>query len=207
MDNLVRYGFRVAKGRFATQAPIPVKMKVASGYQAAPGAVNVPLRIGDPVGLVNDGTVALAAAGGGAAIFGVIVEVFPYWDGTKMVFGDRLPGGTAPGTTAIDRFSYVGVVNALGTVFEIDVDDTVNTTLQAYQAHINANADHAFSAVANVGAFPKLDISTVNTTNTLQWRILGVSDSVENQDYSGANVKLYVTANVTSEAPVQATGV
>lgn len=199
MDNLARYGFRVCRGRYAP-FQTPVKMKVASGYQAAPGAVNVPLRPGDPVQLVNDGTVAILAAGSGTDCYGVITQILPYWDGTRQVFGNSLPGGTTPGTTVIDRFSYVMVQPASGTVFEVDADDaTTATTFSAYQAFVSENADIAYSASLNVGAFPKLDISTHNTTDTLQCRIVGVSDTVENQDFSGANVKLYVIFNQSSE--------
>lgn len=204
-DNLARYGFRFHKGRSAPYL-VPVREKVASGYQGQASAVNVPLRIGDPVFRTTDGTMIISAAGTGR-ISGVIVGVEPYWDGTKMVFGDRLPGGTAGGTTIVDRFSYVMVIPAQGAVFEVDVDDTVNTTLAAYQAHVGANADHAFSGVVSSGAFPKLDISTADTTATLQWRILEVSGTGDNRDFSGANVKMLVTANLTAEAPAYPTGV
>jgi hypothetical protein len=107
----------------------------------------------------------------------------------------------------VDRFSYVMVMPFLGAVFEVDCDDaTTFTTLAAYQDAIGENADISYSGIVGVGAFPKLDISTNNTTNTLQMRILGISDTAENQDYAGANVKVYVTANLTSEAPILTTG-
>jgi hypothetical protein len=205
MDNLARYGFRFCKGRSAPHL-VPEKKKVASAYQASTGVVNVPLRIGDPVQLVSTGTVALLVVGSGVP-YGVVVGIQPYWDGTKMVFGDRLPGATTPGTTVVDRFSYVMVMPFLGAVFEVDCDDaTTFTTLAAYQDAIGENADISYSGIVSVGAFPKLDISTNNTTNTLQMRILGISDTAENQDYAGANVKVYVTANLTSEAPILTTG-
>jgi hypothetical protein len=202
-DNLQRYGFRVCQGRHAPHEN-PIKKKVASGYQAT----TADLHIGDPVSLVSDGTVALAAAGSGL-IYGVITQILPYWDGTKMVFNDRLPGGTAPGTTIVDRFSYVMVQRAFGTIFEVDVDDAVTaTTLAAYQAFIEENCDHAFSVDATAKkSFPRLDISTHAVTATLQWRIVGISETGDNRDYSGAYVKLLVQANVVSEGGVVALGV
>lgn len=205
MDNIARYGFRWCKGLSAPFV-VPEKKKVASAYQATTGVVNVPLRIGDPVSLVNTGTVALTAVGSGVP-YGVIVGIEPYWDGTKMVFGSSLPGATTPGTTVVDRFSYVMVVPFVGAVFEIDCDDaTTFTTFAGYQDAIGENADISYTGIVNVGAFPKLDISTNATTNTLQLRILDIVQDGENQDYAGANVKVRVTANLTSQAPTQTTG-
>lgn len=205
MDNRAFYGYRFVKGRSAPHL-VPERKKVASAYQASTGVVNVPLRIGDPVSLVSTGTVGLTAVSSGVP-YGVIVGIEPYWDGTKMVFGSSLPGATTPGTTVIDRFSYVMVMPFLGAVFEGDCDDaTTFTTFAAYQDAIGENVDISYSGVVSVGAYPKLDISTNNTTNTLQLRILDVSPTVDNQDFAGANVKLYFTANLTSEAPILTTG-
>ena len=54
---------------------------------------------------------------------------------------------------------------------------------------------------------PQLNVSTHAGTGTLQWRILGVSETLANKDFSGSYVKLLVTVNVTQQAPVQTTGI
>ena len=122
-NNTALYGFRWQRSRFNLHE-ITERMYVASAYQAAPGAVNVDLRPGDPVIKVSDGTVALAAAGN--ATYGIIAGIGQYFDGDVMrPGGPALPGGTTWGTNR-ERVSVVHVVPAAGHVFEIDCDD--NTT-------------------------------------------------------------------------------
>jgi hypothetical protein len=55
-------------------------------------------------------------------------------------------------------------------------------------------------------ADPMLDISTHATTNTFSWRIFGISELNPFMDPAGTYFKLYVTPNLTSEAPWTATG-
>jgi hypothetical protein len=195
MDNVATYGFRPYRSRGAKLDPI--KCLVATGYQAAPGAVNCDLNIGDPVALVSTGTVALMGAGSAAKGYGVIVGVAPYWDGSAMQPTNKLPGGTAWGTIQ-ERASYVYVLPFWGITYEVDVDDAVTaTTLAGYQAFVQENVDLVYSAVsASKKAFPRIDISGHATTNTLQFRIVGISDNQANQDFSGANVKLLVECNL-----------
>ena len=112
---------------------------------------------------------------------------------------NRLPGATTGGGV-IDRQSRALVVPVQGVVFECDVDDaTTATTFGAYQAYIHENVDHVCVAdltnASKPKANPKLDISGHATTHTLGWRIVGVSTSLENQDFSGTGVKLYVVCN------------
>jgi hypothetical protein len=97
-------------------------------------------------------------------------------------------------------------------IWEIDCDDAVTATTEAaYQLTGGANADHrlhgAAGAAAESGAKPRLDISTVNTTNTLIWRIIGISPTQNNRDYSGNYVKLLVVANLAQDPFQNATGI
>lgn len=207
-DNPAKYGFRWQQNRGGANMK-PLRVRVASGYQAAPGAVNVDLNVGDPVKKVNDGTVALCAAGD--ATFGIVVGIGPYYVGAPinaMVSGGvSLPGGTTYGTL-LERQSFIYIVPAADQIFEVDADDkTTFTTEATYNAAIGENVDITINQVAgDTHAYPKADISTHATTNTLVWRIVDLA-RWPGQDYSGANVKLLVTCNVVQQAPFQTTGV
>lgn len=207
-DNQALYGFRWQKQLGLGSTPQPFRAFVATGYQATSNAINVDLRPGDPVKRVSDGSVALLAAGTEVP-YGIILAIAPFYDSVlgAMKFGNSLPGGTAWGTIT-DRQSVVSVVPVANQVFEIDADDnTTFTTLAGYQAAFGENADLTMNGVSgDTHAYPKLDISTHATTNTLNWRILETATRV-NQDYSGANVKLLVTANIAQQAPYTILGV
>lgn len=205
-DNASYYGFRFHSTRTGSGNPTIVPKFAATGYNGQPdGATSTDMNIGDPVKLVSDGSVALAAAGD--AVFGVIESFGPYWDGYKMVPTRRLPNANAWGTN-IERRCVIHVVPVSGHVFEVDADDAVTATTQAtYEALVGENADHAYSASSTTGkANPRLDISD-HKTGTAQWRIVGISQTAANQDFSGNYVKLLVVANEVNEAPYVTTGV
>lgn len=215
-DNVALYGFRWV-GSLIGKNVVPVKEFVQSGYQAAPGGNNTDLFPGDPVIRVtgsgnNPGGVIIATSGGGQGVAGVIYGIGPYFAaspiGAMVPGGTSLPGGTTYGTK-FERASQVWVVPAVGAVFEGDVDDNVTFTTEiGYKTAIGKNVDISLnSASGDIHAYPKLKIATVATTNTLQARILGVSDTVFNQDFSGKNVKLLFTFNVVQEAPYAPLGV
>ena len=198
-NNVHKYGFRPVKPWKGTQTPEGLECAVADSYQATSdgAASNVDLNVGDPVLLVSTGTVGLATTT--VDVWGIICAIKPYWNGSAMTYGNRLPGGTTGGTL-ISRQSRVMVIPVEQYVWEIDVDEnTTATTYAAYQAFIGENADHTCVAdVTNASrpkANPRLDISGHNTTNSLGWRIVGISDSLENADFTGTNVKLHVVCN------------
>lgn len=205
-DNPALYGFRWVESRTGSGYPVTHRFPVASAYQAAPGGVNVDLNVGDPVKKVNDGTVALCAAGD--ATFGIIVGISPYFDGSKMVRGKSLPGGTTYGSN-LERTSYVHIALAADNIFECVCDDAVTFTTQAtYTAAIGENVDITINQVSgSTLATPKLDISVHETGGAAKvWRIVGLSFK-NNIDYSGANVPLLVTGNLVQQAPFQTTSV
>lgn len=214
-DNPASYGFRWV-GNLAGKNVVPMLEYVQSGYQGAPGGNNIDLYPGDPVIRVTGsgnapGGVIIATSGGGQGVAGVIAGIGPYFSSTfgAMVPGNvSLPGGTTYGTK-FERASQVWVVPADGAIFEVDADDKTSFTTQAgYLTTIGKNADLSINNVSgDPHAYPKLKMSTVNTTNTLQCRILGISPTVANQDFSGANVKLLVTFNVVQVAPFAPLGV
>ena len=201
MNNVALYGFRPYR---CLATPGVIRKSVATAYQAQDDGTSfsVDLNIGDPLQLVSTGTVALANTT--VACYGVLAGVAPYWDGTRMAIGNKLPGGTTWGTVE-ERRSYVYVYPAENWIFEVDVDDNVTaTTRAAYQAFVGENCTHTcVGDTTSAEARPLLDISLHATTAGLVWRIVDISDSMYNQDYSGTRVKLLVQANIT-QAPGQA---
>ncbi len=214
-NNTAIYGFRWV-GSLIGKNIVPVRERVQSGYQGAPGGNNIDLWPGDPVKRVtgsgnNPGGVIIATAGGGAGVAGVIAGIGPYFVsaiGAMVPGGVSLPGGTAYGTV-FERESTLWVIPAVGAVFEGDCDDNVTFTTEiGYKTAIGKNCDLSINNVSgDTHAYPKLDISTVGTGNTLQCRILDISPNFANQDFSGTNVKLWFTFNVVQEAPYAPLGV
>lgn len=206
-DNPHFYGFRPVKGHESYPYQIQ-RMRVASGYSPTVSGNNVNVNVGDPVKKVSDGTVALCAAGD--AVYGVVTAIRQYYDTNlgRMNFRKYLPFNTVYGTN-LERTSFVEIVLAQGAIFEVDADDNVTATTQAtYTTYIGENADqNNVGDTTNQTVNPQLDISTHATTNTLVWRIVDIAPTMDQMDYSGKFVKLYVTANVVQDAPYQTTGV
>jgi hypothetical protein len=204
MDNAPRYGFRWSKAaNGGVDHPKPIWMSVASAasFDVSSGAANVRLRPGDPVVRASTGGVTLVNgvedSQTAIAPYAIVVAVGPYWDGTKMVFGNSLPSDTTWGTVQ-ERRSMVGVVPVDAGVWEIDCDDaSTATTEAAYLAFIGENANFQLTGTTGQSyAYPKLDISSHATTGSLVWRIVGISGTQDNRDFSGANVKLLVQPNL-----------
>lgn len=199
-NNTHKYGFRWARDfNGGRDCPAGIEYTVADSYQgqADDDATSVDLNIGDPVKMVSTGTVALAQST--EDVFGIIVGVLPYWNGTAMTPTSRLPGATTGGGL-LERKSRVLVVPVQEGLWECDVDEnTTATTEAAYLAFIFENVDHTCAGdttnASRPKADPRLDISGHNTTNTLGWQIMGISKSLENMDFSGTNVKLIVKCN------------
>lgn len=206
-NNVHKYGFRFYQGSSGRDRPTGLPMQVANAYQAKADdtTTSVDLNVGDPVKLVSDGSVALANATD--VPYGIvtgILNVFNSADGANRP-NNRVPGATTPGTTAIDRQTTVLVTPCEGVIWEVDVDDnTTQTTYTGYQGIIGNNIGHSCVAdTSNSGlpkADPRLKMSTLGTVGTLDWRIVGISKTADNKDFSGTNVKLLVKANTTNEA-------
>jgi hypothetical protein len=211
-DNVHKYGFRWYRGN-GYPMPSPIEYAVADAYQATidGGGTSVDLNIGDPVKYVSDGSVALANTTD--LVFGIVVGVSNLWDSSLSLArpSDRVPGATTGGGI-LSRQTRVMVVPAKAGYWEIDVDDAVTATTEAaYQALVHGNVEHVCpgdtSNSSRPKADPKLDISSVNTTAGLGWRIMAISKTANNRDFSGANVKLVVAVNDSSQAGSAATNV
>lgn len=200
-DNEHLYGFRwstAANG--GKSAPNPVRLFYATGQDDQDdGSNSVDINVGDPLKLVSTGGVIVALTTNDVSY--VAVGFGPRWNGTVMEPTTKLNNQTAWGTIE-DRRQYVWGVDARAGVWEIDVDDnTTATTYAGYVAFVNENAN--WVVPGNTGATsadPKLDISSHATTAGLGCRIVGISDTMWNRDFSGANVKLLVRFNEINDA-------
>jgi hypothetical protein len=204
-DNVHRYGFRWYGGQH-NSCPKGREYPVADTYQATidGGGTSVDLRIGDPVKLVSDGSVALANTTD--IVFGIVVGVAGVWVSADSAMRprDRVPGGTTGGGL-LDRQTRVLVVPAKQGLWEIDVNDVVTATTEAaYRAFVNENVEHVCTGDVTNSTQPKADprisISSHAVTAGHGWRIVGISKTVENRDFSGANVKIVVQVNDSNEA-------
>lgn len=192
--------------------PSPRRVPVASGYTGAiNGGTTIDINIGDPVRRLSTGMFAHAAGFEAAAnaaetVWGICVAIAPYFDGTVITPGNKLPANTVYSTN-LERQSFIYVIPAEAGLWEIDCDDkTTATTFAAYQALVGENCDHTFT----IGSEPRtnclLDISTHGTA-TAQWRIEDISLSMKNQDYSGSFVELIVAINEGQQSEFTATGI
>lgn len=213
MDNTHKYGFRWSEAANGRPCPIPQEKSVATGYAAeadsAGGTDYVDLNVGDPVGLLSTGYIELANTTD--LVWGIIVGVKQYYDGTQIVNNPKLPYSTAFGSV-FHRRSILYVVPVTDGLWEIDADDKVTATTEAlYHAFIGENAPHTCpgSGAGSPGgkADPYLDISAHATTAGLEWRIEQISRTFENRDFSGSYVKLIVRSNASQNAGVAATPV
>jgi len=208
-DNRAGYGFRFARAKYGRPLESPIKKLVASNavFSVSGGATAVGLGPGDPVKLVNDGSVTLSTGTEGSTddVWGIVVGVAPYWNAALGVMqpANLLPSNTVWGTN-LDRASYVYVVPVEQAYWEIDVNDaTTATTEAAYKAFVGENVSMILTgASGGTRVAPKANISTHATTAALKFRISDISQTKDNYDFSGANVKIILELNAT----VQTTG-
>ncbi len=203
-DNRKVYGFRPLRSLYGGDPLGAIqRYRVASGYNGTVNSIAVDVNAGDPVTILSTGYVQLQVGSEGTQgrNTGVVVGVGPSWDGTLMQFKTSIPNSTTYGTV-LERTSYVWVCHGDGIVFEADCDDSSTATTEAaYTALIGSNVDHVLTTGIQPKANPMIDISSTNTTNTLLWRVIDISPTIENQDFSGLYVKLLVTPNISTEPP------
>lgn len=209
--NDVRYGFRYAVSN-SNPCPKPIEMLVATGQAFTPGSATAArLQPGDPVRFIAGGTIDHANAG--ETIFGIMAGVGndgKVWNtsiGTGVMHPSSfIPSGVAYGTI-LERQTKVLVIPALGYEWEVDADGQL-ADLAAWQAVVGGNADHSFAApgAADLHANPELDISTEVAT-TAQWRIMRVSKTGLNQDFTDDQVKMIVKLNEGQEPPYLTAGI
>lgn len=204
-------GFRFVKTKHGSVTmPAVIDCSVATAYQGqVNGTYDIDLNVGDPVTRVSTGGVehCPGAEATPGTLFGVVVGIKPYWNGTAMVFGTALPGGTAWGTNE-NRRSFVQVLPVDGNIFEVDcVNVGSNDTKGEFIGLNGKNADHIFTATAaQSNGECKLDLTSVGT-DAEQWRIWDLAGSMENRNFAADNVKVQVIANEVQMPAYSTTGV
>jgi len=198
-DNKTQYGFRWASAwNGGKSCPVPIKMTVASGQDDQDdGSNSVDINIGDPLKLLGTGGVTLALTTDPISF--ICVGILPHWDAGQGVMrpNSKLPNQTTWGTVEARR-SYVMCVPATAGLWEIDCDDSSTaTTFAAYVALIHSNCNHVVAGnTANTSAKPEINITSAGATDeAFELRIMGISETAENKDFSGAQVKLIVAVN------------
>lgn len=207
-DNQYMYGFRWhSQLQGGPGRPITTKKRLASGLAMTvnPGGVSVGLNVGDPVKILNDGTITMAAAGD--SIYGIVDGFGPsdfVGSAVGSAWNNFIPSGTV-GVIGTEREIYAHVLPVAGQVFEVCCDDAVTaTTFAAYIALIEENCDHVFIPV-NPKAKPALDIST-HQAPTAGWRIIDITRRID-QDPSGLFFNVLVTCNEVLQAPYITAGI
>ena len=192
---MARANLGVLKG-FKYYAPLnntgfasPQPFFVASGYGTA-------IYPGDPLASVNDGTVAVTAAGTGAGSHAICSSIRQ-----ATVAGEvkrhglkYLPAST---TYSTGGESIVMGIPVQGNLFECVVTGTNASIAVARSAKFN-NADHLLgTADTGLGlSGAAIDMSTAATTATLQWRIHRWMEELPSNDSTQENWIVLVYANV-----------
>jgi len=173
----------------------------ATEYRIASTNTN-PIYQGSPVIPLGTGFIDIvgAAAGGTVGLLGVFwgCEYVSSTTG-KKTFSRFWPGSGANATYPVKAFVYDNPMQ----LFVISSDATLTSEATA-RGHVFANANFATattgSATTGLSA-GTLAVSTIQTTNTLNLRIMGIQDDVENSDFAAAGIPLIVRLNNHFNSP------
>lgn len=145
------------------------------------GAPVIPLANGmiDVPGNANGGTVPLLGVFLGCNYIDLTGKPrwSPYWPGTAAVYANSIATAT--------------VVSHPDQLFLINTDAAAADSI----VHANANFATATTGSTVQGSYAKLAVSTVNTTNTLNLRIIGFEDTPSNADATVAGRLAIVMLN------------
>lgn len=220
MANAHRYGFRFVRSLSGVDTPQILTFPIASGYQPGTvngGGTNVNLNIGDPVRLVEDGTVQLVQTAQDVSAqdddsddfcYGVVVG-FP----RVIVGGSPRPGSFFTGGTTYsggiggDSAPLVSIIPAAGNIFELDLDAAPTVqTLSGLMANVGGVATMAYSVLTTGTGQPKANplISKSSivfaTNNQLQLQIVGIGKAAYAGDFTAANLPMQVMWNTLQMA-------
>lgn len=212
MANPHRYGFRFVRSIGGGDTPQIFTFPIASAYQPATiigAGTSVNLNIGDPVRLLEDGTIALvqtaqdvsgADADSDDYAWGVIVGFPRVIVGGFPRPGSFYTGGTTyTGGISSDSAPLAAVIPVHNNIFEIDADTAPTVqTLAGAMALVGGVGTMVYSVLtAGTGqpkANPLLDVSTVVSggTDQLQLLVIGLGKSAYTCDFTSANVPFQV---------------
>ena len=160
---------------------------------------------GSPVIPLSTGVIDIvgAAAGGTVGLLGVFwgCEYVSSTTG-KTTWSNYWPGSGADTNYPVKAFVYddpaqLFVVATSNVVAAADTEAEVRAAVFA-----NANFALATSGSATTGiSSATLDLNTIATTNTLNLRIMGIQDDVQNEDFTAAGIPVIVRLNNHFNSP------
>ena len=171
------------------------------------------LFVGDPVKLDGtghtNGVASVTKATQGAPVLGVVVGILP----TKM---DPVSGSMTAGAITLDTpvfraastFQYVLVNDDPAQIYEVEAVTGANAASSFAVTSIGLNADLstvAGSTTTGVSA-AALDMSTAAATATLQFKIIGTVNRVDNEPTGNSTKVLVKINNATLGGGTGATG-
>lgn len=213
MANTHQYGFRFARSFDGNETPQTIVKPIASGYAPNTGADGAGgtacnLNIGDPVQLLNDGTVRLVQPGQAAdgtdiddRTFGIVAG-FP----RVMIGGAPRPNGfyTSGITyTGDDQQTLCKIIPVHNNIFEIDTDAAGGASFDSkseFQSMVGT-ANFVYSVLTSGAGQPKanplFDISDYSEAadEINQLRVIGISKRFDQQDPTLTHVTLEVIFN------------
>jgi hypothetical protein len=176
----------------------------ASEYRIASNNTN-PIYQGSPVIPLAAGVIDVvgAAAGGTVGLLGVFwgCEYVSSTTG-KKVFSNFWPGSGANSTFPVKAFVYDDP-NQLFVIATSNLNTSWDTEAEL-RAAVFSNANFATGASGSTTtgiSSATLDVQTINTTDTLNLRIMGIQDDVENSDFSVAGIPVIVRLNNHFNSP------
>ncbi|HET8958020.1 MAG TPA: hypothetical protein VFM95_06155 [Microcella sp.] len=219
MANPHNYGFRFARSFDGVETPQTITKPIASGYAPNTGAdgsggTAVNLNIGDPVQLLNNGTVRLVQPGQAAdgtdiddRVYGIVAG-FP----RVMIGGAPRPSSYYPsGTTYTgdDQQTLCKIIPVHNNIFEIDCDAAGGSSLdtKAEWQSVIGTANFVYSVLTSGAGQPKanplLDTSDISEAadEVNQLRIVGLSKRFDTLDPSLTHVTLEVIFNMQQIFP------
>jgi hypothetical protein len=144
-----------------------------------------------------------AAAGGNVSIVGVFggCEYVSSTTG-KPVWSNYWPGSGANTAHPVKAFVYddpnqLFQIATSNVVAGQDTEAEVRTSVFANIAFATGNSGSTATGLSSATA----DLNTVNTTNTLALRIMGIQDDAGNSDFTEAGIPLIVRINNHFNAP------
>lgn len=178
-----------------------VLFPVASAYGTA-------IYPGEPVLLVSDGTVARTPAGSAAGvatdgIFGVVTRIVQYRDanvgGLRKTDIKYLPAST---TYTADADRSIVQIRLANSTARYRARVSAASVLATVRSAVGNNIDHQYGTANTTLGRSGLTLlgSSINTTNTLQWRIVEFPDGPLN-DATAADYWLTVIPNLIQGLP------
>lgn len=220
MANTHRYGIRFQRSIHGSETPQIITKPIATGYAPTTvvgGGTGVNLNIGDPVKLLEDGTVGLVQTGQDSSgantdsddfVFGVVAG-FP----RVLVNSAPEPGSYyASGTTysggiGSDTAPLVAIIPAAGNIFEIDTNAVVGAgTKAAALAVVGQSARIAYSVLTSGKGQPKanplLAVADLAAggANQLQMTILDLGKLGDAMDFASSGITFQVQFNALDMA-------